>query len=66
MTRSGFGALPSVGVGNLNYLLFKRQTLTFPDELISNELAISVDARERDAPRRSFVACDEFKLIPHT
>ena len=48
MTRSGFGALPSVDVDKLNYLLFKRQIFTWLDYLFSNRLAIPAGAAQRD------------------
>jgi len=48
MTRIGFGALPSVGVGKLYYLLFKRQVFTWSDYLLSNRLAIPAGAPQRD------------------
>jgi hypothetical protein len=44
MIRSGFGELRSVGVGKLNYLLFKGQTFTWSDDLFSNGFAIPADA----------------------
>jgi hypothetical protein len=48
MTRSGFGALRSVGVGKLNYLLIKGQTFTWSDYVFSNRFAIPADARRSD------------------
>jgi hypothetical protein len=54
MTRSGFGALPSVDVAKLNYLLLKTsRDLLRPDGLFNIGRPIDIDARR--APDRTLL-----------